>query len=152
MREGKNRIVKLKEGDPAGKHVVIVDDLVQSGSTLIECQKVLAARGASRVSAFATHGVFPNRSWKRFTHDRGGEKPGLKHRIGLQAWALGRGLTFPTAGVLGVYPTCSTCSTLARQDWLGCYLAARVLNPFLVPLSCSRCRCKQWRVCLLLDH
>ncbi|GFZ00059.1 phosphoribosyl pyrophosphate (PRPP) synthase 3 [Actinidia rufa] len=28
----------IKEGDPRGRHVVIVDDLVQSGGTLIECQ------------------------------------------------------------------------------------------------------------------
>jgi len=27
-------------GDPNGKHVVIVDDLVQTGGTLIECAKV----------------------------------------------------------------------------------------------------------------
>lgn len=38
VRDGNNRIVKLKEGDPTGRHVVIVDDLVQSGGTLIECQ------------------------------------------------------------------------------------------------------------------
>ena len=30
--------MQLKEGDPKGRHVVIVDDLVQSGGTLIECQ------------------------------------------------------------------------------------------------------------------
>lgn len=30
--------MRLKEGDPKGRHVVIVDDLVQSGGTLIECQ------------------------------------------------------------------------------------------------------------------
>jgi phosphoribosylpyrophosphate synthetase len=38
VREGEQRIVRIKEGDPRGRHVVIVDDLVQSGSTLIECQ------------------------------------------------------------------------------------------------------------------
>ena len=38
VREGDKRIVRLKEGNPAGCHVVIVDDLVQSGGTLIECQ------------------------------------------------------------------------------------------------------------------
>lgn len=67
VREGTKRIVKLKEGEPIGRHVVIVDDLVQSGSTLIECQKLLARLGAAKVSAYATHGVFPNSSWKRFT-------------------------------------------------------------------------------------
>ena len=38
VREGDQRIVRLKEGEPNGRHVVIVDDLVQSGGTLIECQ------------------------------------------------------------------------------------------------------------------
>lgn len=72
VREGDQRIVKLKEGDPKGRHVVIVDDLVQSGSTLIECQKMLAERGAAKVSAYVTHGVFPEDSWKRFVPEKGG--------------------------------------------------------------------------------
>ncbi|CAI0461318.1 unnamed protein product [Linum tenue] len=72
VREGDKRIVRIKEGNPAGCHVVIVDDLVQSGGTLIECQKVLAAHGAAKVSAYVTHGVFPKRSWERFTHKNDG--------------------------------------------------------------------------------
>lgn len=72
VREGDKRIVRLKEGNPAGCHVVIVDDLVQSGGTLIECQKVLAAHGAVKVSAYVTHGVFPKSSWERFTHKKNG--------------------------------------------------------------------------------
>ncbi|XP_054807440.1 ribose-phosphate pyrophosphokinase 4 isoform X2 [Prosopis cineraria] len=71
VREGDKRIVRLKEGNPIGRHVVIVDDLVQSGGTLIECQKVLAAHGAAKVSAYVTHGVFPKQSWERFTHKNG---------------------------------------------------------------------------------
>lgn len=66
VREGDKRIVRIKEGNPEGQHVVIVDDLVQSGGTLIECQKVLASHGASKVSAYVTHGVFPKRSWEKF--------------------------------------------------------------------------------------
>lgn len=42
VREGDKRIVRLKEGNPTGCHVVIVDDLVQSGGTLIECQVLIA--------------------------------------------------------------------------------------------------------------
>jgi adenine/guanine phosphoribosyltransferase-like PRPP-binding protein len=38
VRDGNNRIVRLKGGEPQGHQVVIVDDLVQSGGTLIECQ------------------------------------------------------------------------------------------------------------------
>ncbi|KAK4261362.1 hypothetical protein QN277_004369 [Acacia crassicarpa] len=72
VREGDHRIVRIKEGDPKGQHVVIVDDLVQSGGTLIECQKVLAAHGAKKISAYVTHGIFPNKSWARFQHDNGG--------------------------------------------------------------------------------
>ncbi|PON90696.1 Ribose-phosphate pyrophosphokinase [Trema orientale] len=72
VREGDKRMVRIKEGNPAGCHVVIVDDLVQSGGTLIECQKVLAAHGAAKVSAYVTHGVFPKRSWERFTHENDG--------------------------------------------------------------------------------
>ncbi|KAD2803974.1 hypothetical protein R6Q59_031812 [Mikania micrantha] len=73
VREGDQRIVRIKEGDPKGRHVVIVDDLVQSGGTLIECQKMLAKHGAKKVSAYVTHGVFPKRSWERFKHDTGGQ-------------------------------------------------------------------------------
>lgn len=72
VREGNQRIVRIKEGDPRGRHVVIVDDLVQSGGTLLECQKVLATHGAAKISAYVTHGIFPNRSWQRFEHDNGG--------------------------------------------------------------------------------
>jgi ribose-phosphate pyrophosphokinase len=71
VRDGDKRMVKLKEGEPAGRHVVIVDDLVQSGGTLIECQKLLSRLGAVKVSAYCTHGVFPGNSWKRFTASSG---------------------------------------------------------------------------------
>jgi len=35
-------------------------------------QKVLAAHGAVKVSAYVTHGVFPKSSWERFTHKKNG--------------------------------------------------------------------------------
>ena len=44
VRDGDKRIVRLKEGEPRGRHVVIVDDLVQSGGTLVECQKLLSTQ------------------------------------------------------------------------------------------------------------
>ncbi|XVF43941.1 hypothetical protein PTKIN_Ptkin02bG0081400 [Pterospermum kingtungense] len=72
VRIGDQRIVRIKEGDAAGRHVVIVDDLVQSGGTLIECQRVLAVNGAAKISAYVTHGIFPKKSWQRFEHDNGG--------------------------------------------------------------------------------
>lgn len=66
VRVGGRRVVTLREGEPAGRHVVIVDDMVKSGETLFECRRLLAERGASAVSAYATHGVFPRESWRRF--------------------------------------------------------------------------------------
>mmetsp|Transcript_2634 Transcript_2634/g.2948 ORF Transcript_2634/g.2948 Transcript_2634/m.2948 type:complete len:411 (-) Transcript_2634:258-1490(-) len=81
VRDGDKRIVRLKEGQPHGRHVVIVDDLVQSGGTIIETQKLLAAVGAKHVSAFATHGVFPNRSFDKFVPEtrEGGAASGFAH-------------------------------------------------------------------------
>lgn len=78
VRDGDKRIVRLKEGEPKGRHVVIVDDLVQSGGTLLECQKLLSTQGAKAVSAYVTHGVFPNNSWKKFTAQNG-QAPPFKH-------------------------------------------------------------------------
>ncbi|NCC24239.1 MAG: hypothetical protein EOM25_03420 [Deltaproteobacteria bacterium] len=64
-RHGDQRGVIVKEGEPQDRHVVIVDDLIMSGGTLVECKNALLTAGASRVSAFATHGVFPDESWHR---------------------------------------------------------------------------------------
>ena len=62
VRDGVKRIITIKEGDPNGRKVMLVDDLIQSGGTLREAADVLRARGATRVSAFAPHGIFPEES------------------------------------------------------------------------------------------
>ncbi len=45
-------------GEVAGTVAIIVDDLVSAGHTLERCARACAARGATRVLAAATHGVF----------------------------------------------------------------------------------------------
>lgn len=55
VRDGAKRIVRLKEGSAKGRHVVIVDDLVQSGSTLLECGKLLKAQVCIAYSRAAPH-------------------------------------------------------------------------------------------------
>eukprot|EP00386_Alphamonas_edax_P007918 GDKI01026178.1.p1 GENE.GDKI01026178.1~~GDKI01026178.1.p1 ORF type:complete len:363 (-),score=116.91 GDKI01026178.1:232-1320(-) len=66
VRDGDKRVIKITEGNPVDKHVYIVDDLIKTGGTLIECAKALRKAGARHVSAYVTHGVFPQDSWKRF--------------------------------------------------------------------------------------
>jgi len=66
LREGERRVVRIAEGEPSGQHVFIVDDLCNTGGTVIACQKALKERGASKVSVFVTHGIFPLESWKKF--------------------------------------------------------------------------------------
>jgi ribose-phosphate pyrophosphokinase len=70
--EGDKRSVVIQDGDATEKHIVIVDDLVQTGGTLYETGKVLKEAGAASVNAFVSHAVFPNQSWKRF--NKGGDR------------------------------------------------------------------------------
>jgi ribose-phosphate pyrophosphokinase len=42
-----------------GRHVVIYDDMIRTGGSLIGAAKAYKAAGARRISAIATHGLFP---------------------------------------------------------------------------------------------
>ena len=66
VRDGEKRRIQIKEGDPCGRHVLIIDDLVMTGGTLHQCRKALKEAGAAQVSAYVTHGVFPAESWRQF--------------------------------------------------------------------------------------
>jgi ribose-phosphate pyrophosphokinase len=45
-------------GDVQGAHVLIVDDMISTGSTLVRAARACRERGARRIHAFATHGLF----------------------------------------------------------------------------------------------
>lgn len=66
VRVGDKRVIQIKEGETRDRHVIIVDDLVQSGGTIAECAKVLFQAKAKKVSAYVTHAVFPCNSWRQF--------------------------------------------------------------------------------------
>lgn len=68
--ENDKRKVEIRDGLEFvhGAHCVIVDDLVKSGGTLLECANALVQRGASKVSCYCTHAVFPNQSYNKFIH------------------------------------------------------------------------------------
>lgn len=65
IRLNGQRLITVSEGDPRGRDVVIIDDLIHSGETLIECRRALVAAGANRVSVYATHGVMEQEAWKK---------------------------------------------------------------------------------------
>jgi phosphoribosylpyrophosphate synthetase len=71
-RVGSERFVVIQDGDCAGRHVLIVDDMVKTGGTLVECAKALAEHGATAVSAFVAHAAFPLGSERRFC--KGGDR------------------------------------------------------------------------------
>ncbi|MEI6835452.1 MAG: phosphoribosyltransferase family protein [Candidatus Falkowbacteria bacterium] len=63
---GGGRFITIKEGTVKGKEILIVDDIILSGNTLLECAKLLVKEGATFISTYATHGVFPKKNWNSF--------------------------------------------------------------------------------------
>ena len=53
---GKSEVMNLI-GDVAGKHAILVDDMVDSGGTLCNAAKAIVEAGAASVRAYITHGV-----------------------------------------------------------------------------------------------
>lgn len=64
-RDGEKRKITIKEGNPNGRKCIIVDDLIQSGGTIIEASDLMREVGAIEVKAFTPHGVFPNESYQK---------------------------------------------------------------------------------------
>lgn len=64
--EGEDRTVHLISGKVRGRRVVVVDDLIQRGGTMIETGKLMRRLGATDVIGFATHFVGPDEAETRF--------------------------------------------------------------------------------------
>jgi ribose-phosphate pyrophosphokinase len=70
IRRG-DRSVEIRFADPAavaGRPVLLVDDIVSSGGTLIACAKALTAAGASAIDAVMTHALFPSEMATEFAN------------------------------------------------------------------------------------
>jgi ribose-phosphate pyrophosphokinase len=50
-------------GDVSGMHVILVDDIVDTGGTLSRAAEVLMEKGAVSVRAFCTHGIFSGKAY-----------------------------------------------------------------------------------------
>ena len=55
-RAGESEVMNVI-GDVSGKRCVLIDDIVDSGGTLVNAANALLAEGATEVSAYITHGV-----------------------------------------------------------------------------------------------
>lgn len=61
IQDGKNPIVEHKllyDGDITGKDVIVVDDMIASGGSIIDTAKKLREKGAGRIFLLATFGLF----------------------------------------------------------------------------------------------
>ena len=70
IRRG-DRAVDIGFAEPAsvaGRPVLLVDDIVSSGGTLIACAKALSAAGAKAIDAVITHALFPPEMAIEFTN------------------------------------------------------------------------------------
>lgn len=50
---------------PVGTHVVIIDDILDTGGTLVSCCEQLCLRGAQTITIFVTHGQFTGTLWQK---------------------------------------------------------------------------------------
>jgi ribose-phosphate pyrophosphokinase len=59
-RKDQKNVVEAKEviGDVEGRTCVLIDDMIDTGGTIVAAAELLAERGAERVIAACTHGVF----------------------------------------------------------------------------------------------
>lgn len=53
-----------------GKHVIIYDDMIRTGGSLLGAAQAYRDAGASRIDAITTHGVFPGQSWDNLRASR----------------------------------------------------------------------------------
>lgn len=51
-------------GSVSNKHVIIIDDMIDTAGTLCEASKVLKEEGALSVRSFATHGLFSGKAFE----------------------------------------------------------------------------------------
>lgn len=60
LNTGKVKAHEVQGGTVTGKHVILFDDVIVSGSTVIEAARLLKEKGATQVCFFSTHGLLVN--------------------------------------------------------------------------------------------
>ena len=65
-RAGESEVMNVI-GEVSGKSCILVDDIIDSGGTLVNAADALLAKGAKDVSAYITHGVLSGGAVSRIT-------------------------------------------------------------------------------------
>jgi ribose-phosphate pyrophosphokinase len=73
-RAGESEVMNII-GDVAGKSCILIDDIVDSGGTLVNAAEALLEKGAKDVTAYITHGVLSGGAVARITGSK------LKHLV-----------------------------------------------------------------------
>jgi len=68
-RPGESEVMNII-GDVSGRSCILVDDIVDSGGTLVNAADALLAKGAKEVYAYITHGVLSGGAVSRITNSR----------------------------------------------------------------------------------
>lgn len=62
----------VKNLDVQGKNVLLVDDIISTGNTIIDAAKIIKSQGAKKIFVSATHGLFLNNSSERIIREVNG--------------------------------------------------------------------------------
>ena len=68
-RPGESEVMNVI-GDVEGKRCILIDDIVDSGGTLVNAAEALLAKGATEVNAYITHGVLSGGAVSRIQNSR----------------------------------------------------------------------------------
>jgi ribose-phosphate pyrophosphokinase len=80
------------------KKAVIVDDMIDTGATLISCAKALQKKGVKEIYVFATHGLFTGDAWKELWHT------GVKSITTTNSVPMRRGIRSTKVKVISLVP------------------------------------------------
>ncbi len=69
LKTGEVTAIQVQGGDVAGKIVLIMDDVIVSGGTVLEAAKLLKKEGAREVHFFASHGLFVGSAFENMADD-----------------------------------------------------------------------------------